>query len=251
MQNASFPKFQRAKIIRKSVNGVNDPDIKKLIHTSMAPMFRAEEEQRTVEQAELIDSYLNALEAVRDVALTCAEQEDVFERMFRSKSLTAMPLLFLSRHVVELTLKSTLTARGKNPRTMKIHMLQKLWKSAEPVCRQKLPEDQISEISDFIDFLNGLDPHGTRFRYSTRAEDGSVDKLNGAILWLDPALLVSYVESLVTVFRQAGLIPENHIEKYKATRLNAHSIELTTKKESESGKFLPYYVERFTTKQSL
>ncbi|MEK0306356.1 HEPN domain-containing protein [Bifidobacterium favimelis] len=249
MQNASFPKFQRAKIIRKSVSGFNDPDVKKLIHTSMAPMFRAEKEQRTVEQAELIDSYLNALEAVRDVALKCAEQEDVVERMFKSKSLTAMPLLFLSRHVVELTLKSTLTSQGRNPK--KIHMLQKLWKSAEPVCRRKLPEDQISEISDFIGFFNGLDPHGTRFRYSTRAEDGSVDALNDAILWLDPTLLVSYVESLVTVFRQAGLIPENQIEKYKATRLNAHYVELTTKEESESGEFLPYDVERFTTKQSL
>lgn len=103
-----------------------------------------------------------------------------------------MPLLFLSRHVVELTLKNTLTDREKNPKTMKIHMLQKLWKSAEPVCQQKLRENHVSEISDFMSFLNGLDPHGACFRYSTRTEDGSVDNLNGAILWLDPALLVSY-----------------------------------------------------------
>lgn len=122
------------------MNGFNDPATKKLIHVSMAPSFCDKREQCVVEEAELIDSYLIALKAVRDVALKCAEQEDVIERMYKSESLTAMPLLFLSRHVVELTLKSTLTARGKNPRTMKIHMLQKLWKSAEPVCQRILPE---------------------------------------------------------------------------------------------------------------
>lgn len=112
------------------------------------------------------------------------------------------------------------------------------------------PRDQASEISDFMSFLNGLDPHGTRFRYSTRAEDGSVDKLNAAILWLDPALLVSYVDSLVTVFRQAGLIPENHIENYKATKLRTNMYMFTGKEDSGSGKFLPYNVVHLHTKQT-
>lgn len=65
----------------KSVNGFNDPVTKKLVHVSMTPSFCEKREQRVVKKAELIDSYLNALEAVRDVDLKCAVQEDIIERM--------------------------------------------------------------------------------------------------------------------------------------------------------------------------
>lgn len=243
----SFPQFQPDKIIRSAVNTTEDPILKKLTHVSMAPIFRDERTQKRVEESEYIDSYLNALKAVRDMTLKQTKEQDPIVRMFKTRSLAAIPLIFLGRHVVELTLKNVLIKQGKQPK--KIHEPKKLWKDAEVYCRQELPDDQISSINEFIEFLNGLDPQGTRFRYSARNEDSPVDNLFTKIQWLDPDLFTTYVESLVSVFRQVGLIPQNPIEDFIVKKIRPNVYEITSKKEVQSGDFIPYQTYYFQGKQ--
>lgn len=232
MDETTFPAFNETKVLHSHVQGPSDPEASRFTMISMAPIFRDGEVREEAAEAEYIDSYLNCLKAASAAALAQMEGTDSLERLFQPEYLTALPLLFLSRHIVELSLKSVI--RTSHHKVKKSHKLMGLWNDAASACKSVLPSNEYESVKEFIEFLGHLDPRGTAFRYSPPQDNREPE-----LVWLDSAQLTSYTEALVDIFRLNNLIPVNHTGEYMAKRLDSGDYVLSSKEEYDSKRLIP------------
>ena len=128
-----------------------------------ASIFKEEFKSNEAEK-EVILGYANALSCIADSLL---KQNHSFKVImtFRTDSLT-IPFIFLARHTVELTLKYF--CRLLNIDFPPKHSLISLWNKI--ITRfdkyDLLKEDELEDITIFIEALEELDCDGSRSRYS-------------------------------------------------------------------------------------
>lgn len=79
------------------------------------------------------------------------------------------PIVWLSRHAVEVALKGLVVACREELDTpqwfKKIHQLTPLWAMVEKLLRELHPTEDFAELKRRIDCLSEFDPDGIRFRY--------------------------------------------------------------------------------------
>lgn len=143
-------------------------------------------------QKEFIDSFL---QAAKLIAEKVKEQNASAPGMyiFHSYSL-ALPILYLARHCIELSIKRAIERLGGNPKRK--HDLEKLWDSFlsyVPSERTNADDSILIEMRLFIQLVNKLDNSGTKLRYSE--DDAGYTQNN--FYWVNGQNIVSCTSNFV------------------------------------------------------
>ena len=122
-----------------------------------------EEFQYSGAKFEIVQSYLHAID------LLAAEPKNYGKYKLISMRTVWVPLLFLCRHVMELSLKNALeltNVKVEKP----THNIASLWKKFVESNRPHITKEDrpiIDRIAVLVKVLSKLDPDGEHFRYST------------------------------------------------------------------------------------
>lgn len=119
--------------------------------------------QRSGAKFEIVQSYLHAIDVL------AAEPQNYSRFKIISMRTVWVPLLFLCRHAVELSLKNALeltNVKVEKP----THNITSLWKKIVESNRPHITKEDrpiIDRIAVLVKVLSKLDPDGEHFRYST------------------------------------------------------------------------------------
>lgn len=126
--------------------------------------------------------------------------------LFKTYSLV-IPVLYLTRHCMELMMKKIIREFGGN--VEKIHKLKRLWCQLEEFLRKrtlnKRDEQVIDYMREFVLYVDILDENGTRFRYSTTNK--GKPSFDG-FYWVNCNAVVFYLECFLQ--QLSCLIKENN-----------------------------------------
>ncbi len=117
--------------IRKSFNGLTE-EVYEWEQLNWAP-FVKEEYRKAEAEKELASSYMHAAETLY-VIMSIENNPEIFFKINRRDQL-CIPMLFLCRHTIELTIKMVIESITK--KVEKGHELDKLWNKLKTVTRIK------------------------------------------------------------------------------------------------------------------
>lgn len=163
-------------------------------------------------EKEYIDSYLKAAKILADDAIkTCHPTNNRGILMVFSKNNVTIPMLYMVRHTMELSIKYAIECIGGNPK--EVHGLIKLWNSfCSYLPKQISGKDRSSlkKMYEFLECINSLDATGTKLRYSEDENGYTQD----AFMWINPIKIVDNAEKFI---KQLYLLD---IEKVKCRKQN-------------------------------
>ena len=155
--------------------------------------------------------------------LTCAKEAAARLIDGNSENQSAMPILFLFRHYLELALKDTLAQAGAFAIDLSDkkfgHNLAGLWSEAEKVFDNYSIEDR-GIISDVVSELVELDKHADAFRYATNRRDQMHFENLGAV---DVQALSDALDNVAPIFER--LIARMHEDEAEMDRAIREAVE--------------------------
>ena len=160
-----FPALKERDIIKPDMNGFNDPTLPDFQLLTFSSLFKPEIKNDGIER-EYIKSFLNAAKILADEGKRKTTPFESFPFYHIFEYSFALPVLYLSRHCVELSIKRAIFKSGGNPKN--IHDLEKLWtafSSCHPGQKNKDDRRIINRMLSFIELLSSIDPNGTNLRY--------------------------------------------------------------------------------------
>lgn len=186
-----FPKYTEKKIMKSQMNGFDDPTLCEFTLLDSAA-FAKEEYKDELFEKEFIRSFLNAAKSLADDGRRKTDKPGM--HVFYQHSF-ALPVLFLTRHCMELSLKRAIKATGKTPGD--VHGLDRLWSSLlSAFPQQRSPEDQsiIDNMGSFVKAISQLDATGFNLRYP---KDKQGRYTQDKPLFVNNEALVSLLEQFV------------------------------------------------------
>lgn len=146
-------------------------------------------------EKEYIDSYLKAAKILANDAMkTCHPTNDCGILMVFSKNNVTIPMLYMVRHTLELSIKYAIECIGGNPKD--VHGLIKLWNSFCSYLPKNISgKDRsfLKKMYKFLECINSLDATGTKLRYS-EDENGYTQ---GDFMWINPRTIVDNAEKFI------------------------------------------------------
>jgi hypothetical protein len=140
--------------------------------------------------------------------LGCAKDAAVRLLEGKGENRSAMPVLFLFRHYVELALKDTLAQAGAFAIELSNkkfgHDLSALWEETEKVFDNYVIEDR-QQIRDVVNELVELDQRADAFRYATNRDEQEHFENLGSV---DVKALIESLEGIAGIFE--GLLFDMH-----------------------------------------
>ena len=104
----------------------------------------------------------------------CAKEAATALRLRKGNNRSAMPILFLYRHYLEIALKDALDRLKVFDLSQSEekfgHNLAKLWGEAEGVLRQFVCADWLVPVESAVEAFNAIDRRADAFRYATNPE---------------------------------------------------------------------------------
>ena len=174
-----FPEYTSAKLMKPQMNGFNDPTLKDFSLLNTATLFQDDFKEEKFE-TEFIQSFLNAAKAVAETGRKNIDQPEMY--VLKSYSY-AIPVLFLTRHCMELSIKRAIRKCHRHPKTN--HDLRGLWSSF----LQWMPEQRriVTDVAE-------IDNNGISLRYPTyKTGKRTKDKT----LFVNNEEVVAYLEKFV------------------------------------------------------
>lgn len=108
-----FPEYTSAKLMKPQMNGFNDPTLKDFSLFNTATLFQDDFKEDKFE-TEFIQSFLNAAKAVAETGRKNIDQPEMY--VLKSYSY-AIPVLFLTRHCMELSIQGAIRKCHRHPKT--------------------------------------------------------------------------------------------------------------------------------------
>lgn len=172
------------------MEGFADPS---LGHFQLLSVASLAKDQFKHEQYELeyIYSYLNAAKELASIGESKSSQPGMV--VFYRHSY-ALPILYLTRHCMELSIKRAIGGMGRQPKTT--HGLTGLWSSFLSCCqgkRSNSDEPILKAMGKYVSCIDRLDPTGTKLRYSTSKDEYSINRP----LWVDSKRTTQLLEQFV------------------------------------------------------
>lgn len=187
-----FPRFQANTIFKPNMNGLNDPTLKNFSLLNSSVLMKSELKDKKFED-EFIESFMHAAKTL--AAVEQRERDLSLNYVFHSYS-CAIPVLYLTRHCMELSIKRALSLCGLKP--PKKHGLQDLWNcllSNFPKQNRNAKDSHIfMNMSTFVNQISEIDSNGISLRYS---KDSQGNLTQDKALFVNDLKAVSYLEKFV------------------------------------------------------
>lgn len=157
-----FPKYDERRVMKPQMEGFGDPTLKSYSLLNSSALMKPELKDGMFED-EFIRSFLNAAKALAAEGRAAIDRPGMYVLLDHSY---AIPVLFLTRHCMELAIKRAIRKCGREPR--RNHSLLGLWSSLlSEFPEQRGREDRraIKNMGAFVKSIAGIDDNGISLRY--------------------------------------------------------------------------------------
>ena len=157
-----FPKYDERRVMKPQMEGFGDPTHKSYSLLNSSALMKPELKDGMFED-EFIRSFLNAAKVLAAEGRAAIDRPGMYVLLDHSY---AIPVLFLTRHCMELAIKRAIRKCGREPR--RNHSLLGLWSSLlSEFPEQRGREDRraIKNMGAFVKSIAGIDDNGISLRY--------------------------------------------------------------------------------------
>lgn len=157
-----FPKYDERRVMKPQMEGFGDPTLKSYSLLNSSALMKPELKDGMFED-EFIRSFLNAAKVLAAEGRAAIDRPGMYVLLDHSY---AIPVLFLTRHCMELAIKRAIRKCGHEPR--RNHSLLGLWSSLlSEFPEQRGREDRraIKNMGAFVKSIAGIDDNGISLRY--------------------------------------------------------------------------------------
>lgn len=186
-----FPKYMSQQVMKSQMDGFNDPTLRDFSLLDSSALMKDEFKADRFDD-EFIRSFLNAAKELAAAGRKAIDKPGMYLMLEYSY---AIPVMFLTRHCIELAIKRAIKRCGAEPK--RDHGLTSLWNSLlSRFPRQKCREDNrtIKNMGAFVKAVADIDNNGISLRYPQ-------DKLGRLTqdrpLFVNNEEVVSYLEKFV------------------------------------------------------
>ncbi|RHL25430.1 HEPN domain-containing protein [Collinsella sp. AF38-3AC] len=186
-----FPRYACQQVMKSQMNGLNDPTLRDFSLLNSSVLMKEALKSEMFEE-EFIYSFLNA---ARELAIAGRKAIDRPGAYVMLEHSYAIPVLFLTRHCMELAIKQAIRKCEGEPK--REHSLTKLWSSLlSRFPGQRCREDKraISNMSAFIGAIADIDDNGISLRYP---KDNAGNLTQDKSLFVNDEKVASYLEKFV------------------------------------------------------
>ena len=190
--------------MKSQMDGFDDPTLESFSLLDSSALMRTELKDGMFED-EFIRSFLNAAKSLAAAGRKAIDKPGMYVMLDHSY---AIPVLFLTRHCMELAIKRAIRRCGREPKMG--HSLSKLWSSLlsdfpEQMCRED--RRAVRNMGAFVKSIAVIDDNGISLRYP---HDKSGKLTQDRPLFVDDEQVALYLERFV---EQLELIDFDSISK--------------------------------------
>lgn len=192
-----FPKYDERRVMKPQMEGFGDPTLKSYSLLNSSALMKPELKDGMFED-EFIRSFLNAAKVLAAEGRAAIDRPGMYVLLDHSY---AIPVLFLTRHCMELAIKRAIRKCGREPG--RNHSLLGLWSSLlSEFPEQRGREDRraIKNMGAFVKSIAGIDDNGISLRYPS---DKTGKLTQDRPLFVNDEEVASHLEKFV---EQLGLI---------------------------------------------
>lgn len=186
-----FPKYMSQQVMKSQMDGFNDPTLRDFSLLDSSALMKDEFKADRFDD-EFIRSFLNAAKELAAAGRKAIDKPGMYLMLEYSY---AIPVMFLTRHCIELAIKRAIKRCGAEPK--RDHGLTSSWNSLLPrFPRQKCREDNrtIKNMGAFVKAVADIDNNGISLRYP---QDKSGRLTQDRPLFVNNEEVVSYLEKIV------------------------------------------------------
>lgn len=186
-----FPKYMSQQVMKSQMDGFNDPTLRDFSLLDSSALMKDEFKADRFDD-EFIRSFLNAAKELAAAGRKAIDKPGMYLMLEYSY---AIPVMFLTRHCIELAIKRAIKRCGAEPK--RDHGLTSLWNSLlSRFPRQKCREDNrtIKNMGAFVKAVADIDNNGISLRYP---QDKSGRLTQNRPLFVNNEEVVSYLEKFV------------------------------------------------------
>lgn len=186
-----FPKYMSQQVMKSQMDGFNDPTLRDFSLLDSSALMKDEFKADKFDD-EFIRSFLNAAKELAAAGRKAIDKPGMYLMLEYSY---AIPVMFLTRHCIELAIKRAIKRCGAEPK--KDHNLTSLWNSLlSRFPRQRCREDNraIKNMGAFVKAVAEIDNDGISLRYP---QDKSGRLTQDRLLFVNDEEVVSYLEKFV------------------------------------------------------
>lgn len=186
-----FPKYMSQQVMKSQMDGFNDPTLRDFSLLDSSALMKDEFKADKFDD-EFIRSFLNAAKELAAAGRKAIDKPGMYLMLEYSY---AIPVMFLTRHCIELAIKRAIKRCGAEPK--RDHGLTSLWNSLlSRFLRQKCREDNrtIKNMGAFVKAVADIDNNGISLRYP---QDKSGRLTQDRPLFVNNEEVVSYLEKFV------------------------------------------------------
>lgn len=186
-----FPKYKPETVIKTEMQRFDDPSLPDYAILDISALSKKEYKAESFEE-EFIQSYVHAAKVLAKESYKDINKPQGYAILAYSY---AVPILYLTRHSMELALKRALRQQRRKPR--EIHSLRRLYDSLTarmPPSRARNDRRAKKNMREFIKAIDELDPTGFGLRYAT---DHKGNFTQDKTLFVNCTQVVNYLEKFV------------------------------------------------------
>lgn len=186
-----FPKYMSQQVMKPQMDGFSDPTLRNFSLLDSSALMKDELKADRFDD-EFIQSFLNAAKELAAAGRRAIDGPGMYVMLEHSY---AIPVMFLTRHCIELAIKRAIKRCGAEPK--KDHNLTSLWNSLlSRFPRQRCREDNraIKNMGAFVEAVAEIDNDGISLRYP---QDKSGRLTQDRLLFVNDEEVVSYLEKFV------------------------------------------------------
>lgn len=183
--------------------GLEDESLSHFCPLTISSMLKEEYRTESFEN-EYIDSYLESARVLAMHNMEICHPSENAKLIFSNKT-CLLPMLFMIRHAIELSIKKAISNIGKEPK--QVHGLEKLWNSFNSYLPNTLSTEEeniLTNMRVFVKCIDKLDETGTKLRYSKEKESLTQERF----LWVNPLLIVDVTETFIFQLRNINFDKE-------------------------------------------
>lgn len=186
-----FPKYMSQQVMKTQMDGFSDPTLRDFSLLDSSALMKDEFKADKFDD-EFIRSFLNAAKELAAAGRRAIDKPGMYLMLEYSY---AIPVMFLTRHCIELAIKRAIKRCGAKPK--RDHGLTGLWSSLlSRFPEQKCREDNrtIKNMGAFVNAVAYIDNNGISLRYP---QDKSGRLTQDRPLFVNNEKVVSYLEKFV------------------------------------------------------
>ena len=153
-KNHVFPKYEKSRAMKPQMKGLEDPTLNSFSLLDLSALMKPELKDQMFED-EFIRSFLNAAKVLAAAGRTAIDRPSMYVILNHSY---AIPVLFLTRHCMELAIKRAIRKCGREPKGN--HGLSGLWNSLLsrfPEQRGREDRQVIKNMGAFVNSIADID----------------------------------------------------------------------------------------------